>query len=68
VLDVVPPAALGEVRTLVRRVVAAGRAWVAPTNFEGRDVVRICATHGETSESDIAALVASLDLPMTGRP
>jgi isopropylmalate/homocitrate/citramalate synthase len=40
--------------------VASGRAWVAPTTFEGRDVVRICATHGETSPSDVAELVAAL--------
>jgi len=60
VLDVVPPAALGDVRDLVRRVVASGRAWVAPTTFEGRDVVRICATHGETREADVEELVAAL--------
>jgi hypothetical protein len=41
VLDAVPPAALGDVPALVRRVVATGRAWVAPASFEGRDVVRI---------------------------
>jgi glutamate/tyrosine decarboxylase-like PLP-dependent enzyme len=61
VLDVVPPAELGDVRALVRRVVASGRAWVAPTSFEGRDVVRICATHGETSSADIDELVAALN-------
>ena len=63
VLDVVPPAALGDVRTLVRRVVASGRAWVAPASFEGRDVVRICATNGETSLDDVDALVAVLNGP-----
>ncbi|GAC1667817.1 MAG: pyridoxal-dependent decarboxylase [Steroidobacteraceae bacterium] len=61
VLDVVPPAALGPVRDLVRRVVASGRAWVAATAFEGRDVVRICATNGESSMDDIEALVAALN-------
>ena len=60
VLDVIPPNALGDVRELVRRVVASGRAWVAPTIFEGRDVVRICATHGETSDADVEELVAVL--------
>jgi glutamate/tyrosine decarboxylase-like PLP-dependent enzyme len=63
VLDAVPPAALGDVRALVRRVVASGRAWVAPTLFEGRDVVRICATNGETREEDIDALIAVLNEP-----
>ncbi len=49
VLDAIPPPAMGDVRGLVRRVVASGRAWVAPTTFEGQDVVRICATNGETA-------------------
>jgi glutamate/tyrosine decarboxylase-like PLP-dependent enzyme len=61
VLDAIPPAALGDVRALVRRVVASGRAWVAPTTFEGQDVVRICATNGETLMSDVDALVAALN-------
>jgi glutamate/tyrosine decarboxylase-like PLP-dependent enzyme len=61
VLDAIPPPALGEVRALVRRVVASGRAWVAPVQFEGRDAVRICATNGQTSEKDIDALVAALN-------
>ena len=61
VLDAIPPPALGDVRALVRRVVASGRAWVAPTLFEGRDVVRICATNGQTGERDIDALIAALN-------
>ena len=61
VLAAVPPAELGEVRALVRRVVASGRAWVAPTLFEGQDVVRICATNGETGLEDVDALVAALN-------
>jgi len=60
VLDAIPPAALGDVRALVRRVVASGRAWVAPTTYEGQDVVRICATNGETGLADVDALVAAL--------
>jgi len=63
VLDAVPPATLGDVRALVGRVVASGRAWVAPTTFEGRDVVRICATNGETTLKDVDALVAVLNEP-----
>jgi aromatic-L-amino-acid/L-tryptophan decarboxylase len=60
VLDAIPPAALGDVRVLVRRVVSSGRAWVAPTTFEGQEVVRICATNGETAIGDVDALVAAL--------
>ena len=59
VLNVLPPGSR-DVRELVRRVVSSGRAWVAPATFEGRDVVRICATHGETSQADVAELVAAL--------
>ena len=59
VLDVLPPRAR-DVRALVRRVVESGRAWVAPATFEGRDVVRICATHGEISQTDVEELVAAL--------
>jgi glutamate/tyrosine decarboxylase-like PLP-dependent enzyme len=61
VLDAVPPAELGDVRELVRRVVASGRAWVAPTTVEGRDVVRICVTHGETTMEDVNILIAVLN-------
>jgi glutamate/tyrosine decarboxylase-like PLP-dependent enzyme len=61
VLAAIPPAELGDVRALVRRVVASGRAWVAPTTFEGRDVVRICATNGETRMEDVQALIAALN-------
>jgi hypothetical protein len=61
VLAAIPPAELGDVRALVRRVVASGRAWVAPTTFEGRDVVRICATNGETRAQDVSALIAVLN-------
>jgi hypothetical protein len=60
VLDAVPPPELGGVRDLVRRVVASGKAWVARTTFEGRDVVRICATNGETAMEDVNALIAAL--------
>jgi len=61
VLDAIPPAGFGDVRALVRRVVASGRAWVASTLFEGRDVVRICATNGETRTEDVNALIAALN-------
>ncbi|HEX4241838.1 MAG TPA: pyridoxal-dependent decarboxylase [Steroidobacteraceae bacterium] len=61
VLGAVPPSELGDVRALVKRVVAEGRAWVAPTTFEGRDVVRICATNGETSIEDVETLVTALN-------
>jgi hypothetical protein len=61
VLNAIPPAELGDVRALVRRVVASGRAWVAPATVEGQDVVRICATNGETAIEDVDALVGALN-------
>jgi glutamate/tyrosine decarboxylase-like PLP-dependent enzyme len=66
VLNVVPPVHLGDVRMLVQRVVASGRAWVAFSTFEGRDVVRICATHGESTLADVDELVAALNQPGAG--
>jgi glutamate/tyrosine decarboxylase-like PLP-dependent enzyme len=61
VLDVLPPDATADIRALVKRVVTSGRAWVAPVSFEGRDAVRICVTHGESSLADVGELVAALN-------
>jgi len=63
VLNVVPPAALGEPRTRVERVVKSGRAWVSLARFEEREVIRICVTHGETRDEDIAILIEALNSP-----
>jgi glutamate/tyrosine decarboxylase-like PLP-dependent enzyme len=59
-LNVVPPAALGDPRSVVARVLKSGRAWVSLARFEEQDVVRICVTHGETSAADLAILVQAL--------
>jgi glutamate/tyrosine decarboxylase-like PLP-dependent enzyme len=61
VLDAIPPRTSDDVRGLVRRVVVSGRAWIAPATFEGQDVVRICATNGESRLEDVDALVAALN-------
>jgi glutamate/tyrosine decarboxylase-like PLP-dependent enzyme len=60
VLAVVPPAALGEPRAIVARVLESGRAWVSLAKFEDRDVIRICVTHGETSDQDLETLIEAL--------
>jgi aromatic-L-amino-acid decarboxylase len=57
----VPPPGSPPVRDIVRRVLASGRAWISSAKFEGRDTVRACVTHGETSPDDIAAIAALLD-------
>ena len=61
VLCVLPPAGYPAVREIVRRVLASGRAWVAVAKLEGREVIRICATHGETTVGDIDELVSVLE-------
>jgi glutamate/tyrosine decarboxylase-like PLP-dependent enzyme len=66
VLNVTPPEGSAPVRELVIRVVASGEAWVAPAVFEGQEVVRICATHGETKQEEIERLVGTLERCRTG--
>jgi aromatic-L-amino-acid decarboxylase len=62
VLCAVPPPGHPGVSDIVRRVRASGRAWAACATFEGREVLRVCATHGETSLADVDELVAALTL------
>jgi glutamate/tyrosine decarboxylase-like PLP-dependent enzyme len=61
VLCVLPPAGSPPLREIVRRVLASGRAWVAVAKLEGREVVRICATHGEITVADVDELVSALE-------
>jgi glutamate/tyrosine decarboxylase-like PLP-dependent enzyme len=61
VLCLTPPAGSAAPREIARRVLASGRAWIAVTTFEGREVLRICATHGEISMTDVQLLVAALE-------
>lgn len=61
VLCLEPPAGSAAVRDIVRRVLASGGAWISAARFEGRDVIRACVTHGETSPDDIEAVAALLE-------
>jgi glutamate/tyrosine decarboxylase-like PLP-dependent enzyme len=61
VLCLEPPPASADIRTIVSRVLASGRAWISTTEFEGRPVVRACITHGETSRDDLRVLVEALE-------
>jgi aromatic-L-amino-acid decarboxylase len=63
VLCIKPPPGFGDVRSIVQRVLASGRAWVAVASFEGSDIIRACVTHGETTEEDVLELVDALDVP-----
>jgi hypothetical protein len=56
-----PPECSVDVRTIVKRVVASGQAWVSVAAFAGREVVRVCVTSGETTVEDIAILVNVLN-------
>ena len=60
VLCIKPPPGVGDVRSIVARVLASGRAWVAVASFEGSDVIRACITHGETTEDDVVDLLHTL--------
>ena len=60
VLCIKPPPGIGDAKSIVARVVASGRAWVAAAVFEGSDVIRVCVTHGETTREDIDELVHTL--------
>ena len=62
VLCLLPPPGYPPIRDLVRRVLDSGRAWVAVAKYEGREVVRVCVTSGETSERDVEELVAALEV------
>jgi glutamate/tyrosine decarboxylase-like PLP-dependent enzyme len=61
VLCVLPPPGRLPLREIVRRMLARGRAWAAVTTFAGREVIRICATHGESALADVDTLVEELD-------
>jgi glutamate/tyrosine decarboxylase-like PLP-dependent enzyme len=61
VVCVTPPSGYPPIRDIVRRVLDSGRAWAAVSKYEGAEVVRVCATHGEISIADIDELVAVLE-------
>ena len=61
VLCVLPPDRAPAADIIVQRVVAAGRAWVSTTRFEGVQVVRVCISNGRTTTQDVAELVTALE-------
>jgi glutamate/tyrosine decarboxylase-like PLP-dependent enzyme len=62
VLCVEPPPGAADARAIVGRVLASGRAWVSVADFEGRQVIRACVTHGETTSDDVGELVDALEI------
>jgi glutamate/tyrosine decarboxylase-like PLP-dependent enzyme len=61
VLCTEPPPRHGDVRSIVSQVLASGRSWISVAMFEGREVIRACVTHGETTPDDIMELVRVLE-------
>jgi glutamate/tyrosine decarboxylase-like PLP-dependent enzyme len=61
VLCALPPAGARGCREIARHVLDSGRAWVAVARYEGREVIRICVTHGQTSLADVEELVRALE-------
>ena len=66
VLCIKPPPGVGDVRSIVARVLASGSAWIAVASFESSDVIRACVTHGETTSEDVLELVQALTLAAPG--
>jgi glutamate/tyrosine decarboxylase-like PLP-dependent enzyme len=62
VLCIEPPPRFGDARSIVNHVLASGRAWISVAKFEGRDVIRACMTHGETTENDVIELAHALQV------
>jgi glutamate/tyrosine decarboxylase-like PLP-dependent enzyme len=65
VLCIKPPPGSDDVRSVVARVLASGRGWVATAAFEGNEVIRACVTTGETGENDVDELVRILEAVRT---
>ena len=61
VLCIEPPSGSPDPAAIVRRVLAAGTAWISTARFEGRTVIRACITHGATSRDDVERLVAAME-------
>ena len=66
VLCIEPPPGCGDARSIVSRVLASGHVWVSTATFEGREIIRACVTHGETTADDITELVNSLHAARRG--
>jgi aromatic-L-amino-acid/L-tryptophan decarboxylase len=62
----IEPPDQSNVREIVDRVLATGKAWVSVGSFEGRDVIRACVTSGETTENDVVELVECLEEAKNG--
>src|SRR5262249_47936868 len=62
VLCIEPPPRFGPAQSMVHHGLASGCAWMSVAKFEGRDVIRACVTHGETTENDVIELAHALQV------
>jgi glutamate/tyrosine decarboxylase-like PLP-dependent enzyme len=60
VLCIRPPSRFGDARSIVKRVLAGGRTWIAAAVYEESYIIRACVTHGETTPADVHELVIAL--------
>jgi len=60
VLSIHPPFGAPDARVIVANVVQSGQAWISTAVLEGREVIRACITHGETTRHDIDHVVAAM--------
>ncbi|MBV9826459.1 MAG: pyridoxal-dependent decarboxylase [Alphaproteobacteria bacterium] len=61
VLCLEPPPGSRDARAIVQRVLASGQAWISVAAYEGREVIRVCLTHGETTTEDCRLLASALE-------
>lgn len=63
VLNIVPPTRAGTSANIVSRVQMSGEAWISLATFERQECIRICTTNGQTTLTDVEALVELLCEP-----
>ena len=56
----VPPKECLPIEDILNSLRKAGSAWVSSTKFEGREVIRVCATNGRISQADVDMLCTEL--------
>ena len=60
VLSIHPPLGAPDPCVIVANVVQSGQAWISTAVLEGREVIRACITHGETTRHDIDHVVSAM--------
>ena len=61
VVCLAPPPGAPDARSIARKIVESGAAWISATEFEGSSVIRACAVNSEATDHDIEILTDSLN-------